>query len=981
MDGPEINKKLFFLGYDATLPQGCVKRLKKEWEKRMAPPCQVPDFSRFLILLPGSFAIREFRKELTLNFPTGCLPPKLLTPGSFRNLYGRFSQLPPVKCASKEEALFLWVKTLEEAPREEFPHLLAGMEKASWKEYLSLAKKIQDFRGELDQGGLTLEEVLSLAPQVDTERRLELSALEKKYLLLASSHSLQDPFRERFLAKLALEEVLDSIPEEDLPEKIIVAGIPDLAGGCKELLALWGRRTALEIWVLASPEESLLTDPWGIPLPQAWEKRPLPIEEEQFPQTVFHGGSVREMIHLACAVGGRHGEISPVKSQYISAGRELTPALTEKLREMTGGANIYDPAGIPLRSLRICRFLSRFLELCREENDFWMEFLLFLRTREILQLGKRVSGTPENTLLKELDELLLEHLPDSLENALFFASPSWQAVFRKIQEKLEAFQKAPARALVQLLAEIFRDENAFPPVEGVPLKDEYTAFLPLLKEMQDSLLLSTLNGESFLELLLGKASSIALYPPHTEKSLEVLGFLEIPSLSQEELLICGMNDGYIPEKMDLSLFLTDAQREALKLPCNRTRRTRDGFYLNFALRFRKQNGGSIRFFASRYSINGTPVRFSPFLFQGRDDKTLLALTDLLFSPGYSVEKSNQKTSAKEEKMPGLLLPVPPYTPGKSGAPGITTGHDGKKITHPLVLSVTEIKAFLASPLRFCLGKFYNMEQYDYSIREMDALHYGTVCHKVLEYLSCHEDKKEEELRKMAAGYLDRILAKEYGTPLPLLVETQHDLILQRLEAACRIFCENAASFRILEREYTLGGDPQKGGLGYIPWQEARLKGRIDRIEISKDGKILRLLDYKTMDKGDSPANTHYQKRKKTFKDLQLPLYKILLMEDPFFRELHKELDWENITIFCGYFCLPKNVSDTGIKIWKEMDELLPQAKTTLAGVIYEIRENMARGIFLEDPEKKIRYDSFGTLFLPDAASAVKGCRFTMDEEV
>ena len=518
MSSPDtIKMERYFLGCDLPLPGLCARKLAEEVLQK-GEKGAFPSFSGTVMVLPGSFAIREFRKELANHFPGGCLPPKLFTQGSFRNQYGG-PVSPEEKSATKEEALYLWTKVLTSSDPQKFPHILSGMEGSDFQGYLALARKIQEFRGELDQGGLSLKEAVDLAPGTDPERRKELLLLEESYCQLAGASSLADPFIQRHLAADLLPRYLEGLPPAELPERIIIAGIPDLSNACRKILSFWGEKLPLEIWITASPAESPLMDDWGCPIPQAWENRPLPLEEDAFAQTIFHGETVRDMVHLACAVGCRHGVFDPNKTQFIAAGREISPILTEKLREMTGGEMVYDPAGLPLASLRISRFLRFLQELCREEGGNWEEILTHLRSSEILSFGGRITGTSPNTLLKELDDLLLEHLPDTLENALFFASPSWQEILQKLKEFQEIFRKAPCENLPRILSEIFH-KGEFPPVDSIPFPDEYTAFLTLLEELKNSHILSLLPPEPFLELLLLKAGSIMLYPPRRENSPE-----------------------------------------------------------------------------------------------------------------------------------------------------------------------------------------------------------------------------------------------------------------------------------------------------------------------------------------------------------------------------------------------------------------------------------------------------------------------------
>ncbi|MCX6984802.1 MAG: hypothetical protein NT118_08650 [Lentisphaerae bacterium] len=98
--------------------------------------------------------------------------------------------------------------------------------------------------------------------------------------------------------------------------------------------------------------------------------------------------------------------------------------------------------------------------------------------------------------------------------------------------------------------------------------------------------------------------------------------------------------------------------------------------------------------------------------------------------------------------------------------------------------------------------------------------------------------------------------------------------------------------------------------------------------------------------------------------MQLPLYQLLL---------EKEGNFKDAKIICGYFNLPKAISDTGIEIWDGMDSYLKDAEKCAVGVIESIRN----GIFWP-PSENIRYDDFENLFFGSPIDAVEELKLTMD---
>ena len=137
-------------------------------------------------------------------------------------------------------------------------------------------------------------------------------------------------------------------------------------------------------------------------------------------------------------------------------------------------------------------------------------------------------------------------------------------------------------------------------------------------------------------------------------------------------------------------------------------------------------------------------------------------------------------------------------------------------------------------------------------------------------------------------------------------EIQTRMVMDLLYAAAPVLLEEEKNFSLLCQEYTLGGKKEEGGRGAIHFASIDIAGRIDRIELSKDKKVLRVLDFKTSNTGEDPQDAHCKGKGENmeFISLQLPLYAILLRKDPFFAEKYPFLDLENIKIECGYFNLP-----------------------------------------------------------------------------
>ncbi|MBP5181886.1 MAG: PD-(D/E)XK nuclease family protein [Lentisphaeria bacterium] len=307
-----------------------------------------------------------------------------------------------------------------------------------------------------------------------------------------------------------------------------------------------------------------------------------------------------------------------------------------------------------------------------------------------------------------------------------------------------------------------------------------------LKSCIASPVLKDLPQEEFFSLLSDHLESAVLYGEFSPERIELHGFLELPNLPAQELFLCGMSEGKVPERIDPNPFINESQRQALGLPGNARRAARDAFYLYESIARRRENGGRVRFFVSKFAADGTPARFSPFLFRGNTEH-MLARARLLFSAPVAMPEKKGKRTAPDDAL-YYRIPVEKY----------------REKLENLCIPVTAFAACLTSPLRFFLQNVMGMEDEDYSLRELSDLAFGTACHAVFEKLP-EEIMEEKSLREAMQALLEEHLRKVCGKKLPFLVEFQKDLILQRLYAAAPVLLKEKEGFSLLCPEYPLGG--------------------------------------------------------------------------------------------------------------------------------------------------------------------------------
>ena len=163
--------------------------------------------------------------------------------------------------------------------------------------------------------------------------------------------------------------------------------------------------------------------------------------------------------------------------------------------------------------------------------------------------------------------------------------------------------------------------------------------------------------------------------------------------------------------------------------------------------------------------------------------------------------------------------------------------------------------------------------------------------------------------------VDRRSRERYGAELTLPLIVQLESARQRLARAAEVQAEQRAAGWVIEhveRKFELA-------LGAIV-----VSGKIDRVERHAGTGAVRVIDYKTSDKGLPPLAAHVRSvrgeeiapdwarftmggKELVWTDLQLPLYLEALAGE------------FGVMAGAGYFNLPKAVSDTALVPWEDYD--------------------------------------------------------------
>ncbi|MBO5760978.1 MAG: PD-(D/E)XK nuclease family protein [Lentisphaeria bacterium] len=940
-------KKRVFLGFEGALPFLASEKILTE---ELSSSC--PDLGQILMIMPGSFAIREFFRHLAQKVPDGLFVPEVMSQGSFlekgRNLEN---------AATEYESNILLARVLASCDHRKYPTLFTEEKAPSFSDAFYLSKMLFSFLKELSLGGMTLEDAIIRTPAIDPERRKEIRELEKLYHKELAAYGKVDRFSLlHFTLPQSRQEALEKKEELEEYKKIIVCAVPGLLPAVQARLERFADTKEVEIWIQAPSSMEEYFDEWGNPVPEKWENTAF--EQGKDEETFFHTEKAADLAKLAVAVAARKGGLEMEKSAFACADASLMPFFKEELQNL-GGKNIqfYDPSGVCFGRTRTGKLLSALIRFVR--NNSFDSFRELVHHEDFLLYCCHLASVKENAFLAKLDTIFLEHLPEDPAALIPFADKEMKKV---LEECNYLCAKMSSGSLPENLASILTDIYSIPcdrkDTENISFEAQCRHLEEFLKKCMASPVLRALEKEEFFSLLEEMCASDVLYGELASRRVELHGFLELPNLEAEELLLCGMSESFVPEKIDPNPFINDSQRLALGLPGNPQRAARDAFYLYESIARRRKKGGKVRFFASKFSADGTPARFSPFLFRGKREN-MLSRASLLFSAPLPMPEQRQQESILPNDF-YFRLPVEKY----------------RNKLENIRISVTAFSTYLESPLHFFLKHIMKMEMKDYTAKEMDDAAFGNACHYVFESLKESQGRDIFSLQEKMRELLEKYLAENYGEKLSFLVDLQKDLILQRLYAAVPILLREEEKYSLLCQEYTLGGKKEEGGTGAIHFAGMDITGRIDRIEISKDKKVLRVLDFKTANSGIEPENAHCKGsgEKMEFLSLQLPLYAILLRKDAFFRKKYSLPDMEKMKIECGYFNLPKAVTSTGIKIWEDMEEILEKAEEKVQSIGSEL-QMMKEKLFKGDPDKKVKYDDFADLFQEMPSLVLRGVKF------
>ena len=849
------------------------------------------------------------------------------------------------------QSLLAWVAVLTAIPPGACPAFLGARRDrpadCAWA--LPVARRLQELRRELADGGLTLEQVAAREAVIEErERWRELAELERRHTRQLAGWQLRDPLA----VKLAWAA---GAPVPADVRRVILAALPDPPELLLTLLARWSEAgVAVEVLVAAPPGEAAAFDAWGRPLPAAWAARPLAVRDadlwlEATPeeQAARIAQAVAAALRDAPPDSTGDGAKAPGTPQLALGvpDKEVIAPLQRELAAL--GLPAFDPRNRPFGDSPLYRLLQALLDL--RAHDSYDAVAALLRHPDVLSAVGDGAG-----VLRALDAFQAEHLPVTLADMTrrgdaHAARPPAEALDRLRRWRLRLNEGGLAGGLRDVLQEIYQQRllRADNP-EDAAFQQDVAAFDAVLRELEGAGAAAPAD-DAAAAVLLARLREGQIRPERRNEPFELEGWLELAWNPAPLLFVAGMNEGYVPDGQVGDLFLPDTLRHQLGLRDDALRVARDAYVLT-ALLAQRRAGGRVILLVGKTSSAGDPLRPSRLLFRCPDDQ-LVSRARLLFR-----EPPATRTASAYQisfKLDPARLP-----------PGACSDKRARE------LSPTLFRAYLACPLRFYLHEVLGMEPIDDRAREPDARAFGNLVHDTVNAMAdegaalwgCGDPGR---LGQWLEAHFREGVRRRYGARPWLGVELALDSAVRRLRA----FAANQVRWHQEGWEIVQHEQARTCLLGGLT-----IKGRIDRIDRQATTGRIAVLDYKTSDRARTPAEVHLGSprepeplpearapdtvaTKKRWTDLQLPLYRELV---------RGELGPGVLT---GYILLPGALGASAFSLWEDYSDALHASALACAqAVIARLRE----GIFWPPGSLAGGYqDDLAGLLLDDPAATME----------
>lgn len=758
-------------------------------------PSGAKSLAHVLVVVPTAESSRRLRKELAKELGA-VIPPEIRPTSRLVELDEETIATPTEELVAMREALGKDASFDTAAGYIDIRRTI-GANAYEMADIAALAEEGNLFKGDL--------------ADVEIERWRELKALEERYFASLGKRGKRDRTR-------AVKEALAAGVKFEGKEEVVVAMV-------LEPLALVER-------VIAS-----LDVPVFEILPDLPANGFAAVETRDIVQARTPGEEARRIADIFSQVGPEEA-FPAVCVADASVFTEVQSAIGAK------GLSLVNPAETSLLSSPLAQTVLQMALL--ERTRAYDVFSAFIRGGDARRWIKAELGFDDakyTAALVDLDNRQRQLLPATIDDIAPKTEGSLRAIFEFVSKELRKYD---------LRARLRRMYSSFILDESDPKAREFAAAATAIAQLLDECFSAGLDSASALDLFARRLKDSA-YSLETEEAdaISAEGWLEIPYCASDELVVCGFQEGVVPQSVAGHAFVPDSLRKALGLPDNASRAARDLAILNLAVSCRPR--GAVKIFFHSSGPDGDVLKPSRLLLACEDDRELVERARRFYSSETGTRDVAPATLPEAWK---LAPPVPPA------------------FRFVAKSSPSSLDSYMKCPFTYYLKKCFT-EGEEYDNEELDASEYGHLVHDALEKWgkgenrdSCDADAIAAEL---AAG-VDAILAERFGDAVPAIVALQGESAKGRLKnfAAIQAAWRNEG-WRIVASEGKLSYSlSREGGMTLI-------SGRSDRIDRNERTGEWCVIDYKTWDSADRAAA--YDAKSGKWNSLQLPLYCAMLDAD------------------------------------------------------------------------------------------------------
>ena len=799
--------------------------------------------------------------------------------------------------ATPIERCLAWAKALRDLPESKLSTLFRKENPQTTTELLKAGRNFNGLCDRLTEAGLsplTFQLPEQTNYSFDQARWTVIAALYIKYISCLASWNLRDPNDLR----------LDQIKEPTTaPSRIVIAGVSDLPLAFQlyaEQIEKLGSTVDVLIWNPSNVSDSSFDD-WGRPIAELWNSRQIDLSDEQIYVSTSAQDEARNAIQVCFQSNARLVAVDP----------KLHSSLVSEI--LTRGHRPYLPEGELLIDCEAAKMALGWEDF-RQGKD--------LRClRRLLELPSFCRAVDIDHPLSQSDALIaIDHLlgitvASSLD-AAWKASPALsedatkedKQIRRKTRRLLGSIRARLGVSAIEMI------EDAFPDKSTRPISVKQVLEIGHKLEKSPALMdwLSGGAGNKLpIQIFTQAISHEQLKVPAIDNVITVNGWLEAPWLPSAKLMLCGLIEGQLPQSLDGDPFLPDSICPGLGLCHNEQRLARDAYLLDALLA--NYAAEDIHLSFSKYNIDGDPNKPSRLLFRTSLEELPLRVQQLS-QPITSSRNRPRRQTEWRWQLPDEIPSVAKISP-------------------------TQFESYLSCPFRFCLEKVLKYRSSPRATYEMNADAFGDLIHRTLENFgreiiptgNAMLDLNESTIYQRVQQLLDQEARLQFGSQQAPAIQVQLASAVVRLHAFARIQAQCFAEgwiIRDVERKLEVDEDTPLS-IGSL-----QLTGTIDRIEHNVTTGALRVIDYKTFSSVKKPADTHFAPAshnwfsaaqvevltsrgisKKTWKNLQLPLYRKIL-DHWYPKECAKH------TPETAYFILPSDPQESGIYHFNELSEEL-----------------------------------------------------------